>query len=292
MDISLDTQAIILLTNELGNVNVFGLKPLTNGEYNLIANWLRENKFRPGDLLKETVRSSFDSSVSMFMPGRINDLLKRRAELKDAMHRWNHLGVWAIGRGDAEYPQILKRRLKYKSPAVLYGSGDKSFAGGVAIVGSRKAKREALDYTRQLGRFYAQKGFRVISGGAEGVDKAAISGALAGGGKVTGVLATSLVNEALNQLDAVNKGQLTLISHVDPDAGFSVQQRAMERNRLIYALSDQAMVIASDLKKGGTWTGAHGAMKDLPELPLYVRSHPDAPEGNQELIKLGAKPFK
>jgi DNA processing protein len=65
---------------------------------------------------------------------------------------------------------------------------------------------------------------------------------------------------------------------------------AMARNKLIYALSDFGLVIASDAEKGGTWAGAEEALKSG-MVPVFVVDGPDVPDGNRLLIKRGAIPF-
>ena len=47
----------------------------------------------------------------------------------------------------------------------------------------------------------------------------------------------------------------------------------MGRNRLIYTLADHAIVVASDVEKGGTWAGATEALK-AEWLPVFVLDHP------------------
>ena len=84
-------------------------------------------------------------------------------------------------------------------------------------------------------------------------------------------------------------GDLALITPYSPKAGFSVGT-AMGRNKLIYALADYALVIASDAGKGGTWAGATEALK-AGWAPVFVLSGPDAPEGNQQLLQKGALTF-
>lgn len=64
----------------------------------------------------------------------------------------------------------------------------------------------------------------------------------------------------------------------------------MGRNRLIYTLSDYAIVVASDAGKGGTWAGATEVLK-AGWVPLFVLHHPAMPEGNRQLIEKGALPF-
>ena len=80
-----------------------------------------------------------------------------------------------------------------------------------------------------------------------------------------------------------------LATPYSPHASFNVGM-AMARNKLIYALSDFALVIASDAGKGGTWAGAVEALK-AGWVPVFAVDGPDAPDGNRLLIKRGAIPF-
>ena len=64
----------------------------------------------------------------------------------------------------------------------------------------------------------------------------------------------------------------------------------MGRNKIIYGLSQCAVVVSSDYQTGGTWAGAREALK-AGWCPVFVRSGPDVPKGNQELLKLGAVPL-
>ena len=59
---------------------------------------------------------------------------------------------------------------------------------------------------------------------------------------------------------AILEGRLCLCTPDKPTAGFSVAN-AMGRNRLIYALSDLALVVVSDSGQGGTWEGAVEAIR-------------------------------
>ena len=62
----------------------------------------------------------------------------------------------------------------------------------------------------------------------------------------------------------------------------------MGRNKLIYGASDFAVVVSSELQKGGTWAGATEALT-AGWCPLFVRSGKDVGAGNQELIKKGGR---
>ena len=84
--------------------------------------------------------------------------------------------------------------------------------------------------------------------------------------------------------------RLVLISLCDPKAGFNVGN-AMQRNKLIYALADAALVANADLEKGGTWAGATEQLKKLRSVPVYVSSTGIETAGLARLRSKGAKPW-
>jgi len=106
------------------------------------------------------------------------------------------------------------------------------------------------------------------------------------------VLADSLLKTAMNRehRDRILDGQLTLVSPYDPNAGFNVGN-AMQRNKLIYALSSAALVVNTDINKGGTWAGAVEQLDKLKLTPVYVRSTGAPSAGLDALRKKGALPW-
>jgi len=177
---------------------------------------------------------------------------------------------------------------------VLYGCGDISplESGGLAVVGSRDVDDSLIEYTIGVGRLTARAGRTLVSGGARGVDQAAMRGALESGGRVTGVLPDNLEKTTLNRehRNFLLDGQLALISPYDPSAGFNVGN-AMQRNKLIYALADASLVVNSDLNKGGTWAGAIEQLDQLKFVPVYVRSTGEPSAGLGALREKGAIPW-
>ena len=173
--------------------------------------------------------------------------------LSQAIERWQARAIWVVSRADADYPRRLKTRLKDDAPPILYGCGDAAIldTGGLAVVGSRHVDDALVEYTEGIGRLAARARRTLVSGGARGIDQAAMRGALEAGGKVAGVLADSLERTALNRehRNFLMDGQLVLISPYDPSAGFNVGH-AMQRNKLIYALADAALVVNSDYREG------------------------------------------
>jgi predicted Rossmann fold nucleotide-binding protein DprA/Smf involved in DNA uptake len=118
-----------------------------------------------------------------------------------------------------------------------------------------------------------------------------MNAALEARGAAVGILADSLegaVKDTSNR-NALNRGDLCLVTPYSPNAGFSVGT-AMGRNRLIYCLADYAIVVASDAEKGGTWSGATETIK-AGWIPVFVLNHPAMPEGNRLLLQRGGIAF-
>ncbi|MBO3464147.1 DNA-protecting protein DprA [Aetokthonos hydrillicola Thurmond2011] len=289
-----DTQAILLLCGSFGQSRQLEPQPLTLSEYNSLAEWLRENQMRPADLLEPTAKKQLEKITGKVYPERLLALLERGAMLSLAVEKWTSQGLWILGRSDTKYPKVFKQRLRHSAPPILYGVGNIELLslGGLAIVGSRDVSEEILTYTGRVAQRIALEGMQVISGAARGVDQQAMLGVLHAGGTSVGVLADSLTKAAVNSnyRSSIKEGRLTLISSYDPEAGFNVGN-AMGRNKYIYALADYALVVNSSVGKGGTWAGAVEALSQAQQIPIFVRTHPTASEGNQQLCNHGAQPF-
>ena len=290
--LSANTQAILLLTAPLlAGRGGFSADLLSPGEYNRLARHLREMQRQPADLLGSDSTELLRACQSIVEDGRLQRLIGRGFLLSQVIEHWQARAIWVVSRADAEYPRRLKVRLREDAPAVLYGCGNIALldTGGLAVVGSRHIDGAVLDYTVAIGRFAARARRTLVSGGAKGVDQAAMRGALEAGGKVSGVLAESLEETAMNRAhrNVLIDGQLVLISQCDPRASFNVGN-AMKRNKLIYALADAALVVNSDLNKGGTWAGAVEQLDKFRLVPVFVRSTGEASAGLAALQKKGA----
>lgn len=290
--LSPNTQAILLLTAPLivGRATP-SPELLSPGEYKRLARHLREIQRQPSDLLLPDATDLRLACAPVVEEDRLQQLLGRGFLLSQAIERWQARAIWVVSRADAEYPRRLKVRLRENAPALLYGCGEMGLldAGGLAVVGSRHVDEPLIEYTMAVGRVAARAGRTIVSGGAKGIDQAAMRGALEAGGKVCGVLADSLEKTVMNRehRNLLIDGQLVLVSPYDPSAGFNVGH-AMQRNKLIYALADAALVVSSDLNKGGTWTGALEQLDKLHLVPVYVRATGEASEGLGALRQKGA----
>jgi DNA processing protein len=293
--LSANTQAILLLMAPLITGRATSSPDLLSpGEYKRLACHLREMQREPSDLLAPDAADLLRACQPVVEESRLQRLLGRGFLLSQVIERWHARAIWVASRADTDYPRRLKARLREDAPALLYVCGDMSLleTGGLAVVGSRHVDDALIDYTMAVGRLAANAGKTLVSGGARGIDQAAMLGALEEGGKVIGVLADSLEKSAMNRVhrNPLISGQLVLISPYDPGAGFNVGN-AMHRNKLIYALADASLVVNSDFNKGGTWAGATEQLDKLRLVPLYVRSTGESSGGLDALRKKGAIPW-
>lgn len=292
MTITDQAQAILLLTAHLGKTGKSDPRPLGPVEWGRFAQWLHDRGIVPETLLRQDPGSILEGWIDPAITlERIRYLLGRAGALGLVMERWERAGLWVITRSDPEYPARLKRRLKTESPPFFFGAGNRGLLnrGGIAVVGSREASEEDLVFSSRLGAAAALEHLPVVSGGARGVDEAAMLGALELEGAVVGVLADNLLRSATSSKyrKGLMAGNLALISPFNPEAGFDVGN-AMARNRYIYCLADVAIVIATGVGKGGTW---HGATEDLRNrwVPLWVKPARDEESGNLALVRRGAR---
>jgi len=293
--LSTNTLAILLLTAPLISGKVASsTELLTPGEYKRLARQLRDLQHQPADFLLPESAELLRECNSVIDEERLRRLLGRGFLLSQVVEHWQTRAIWVVSRADADYPRRLKARLREDAPAVIYGCGDLRLldTGGLAVVGSRQVDEAMIEYTMGIGRLCAKSGRTLVSGGAKGIDQAAMRGALEAGGKAIGVLADSLEKTAMNRehRNLLIDGGLVLISPYDPAAGFNIGN-AMQRNKLIYALADAALVVNSDLNKGGTWAGAVEQLDKLRLVPVFARSTGELGEGLPALMEKGALPW-
>ena len=285
-----NSQAIIIFCSHLCVTE--GIEPLSISEWSKAAEALMNHKLEPKDILSFTeyeIDSLFsDAKISS---ERLMRLMDRSAGLFAEISRYKSEGINIYTRADKEYPLKLKKKLKQKCPPLFYCAGDISISElrVAGYAGSRNIDSDDEDFTRKTVMKTCAYKLGVVSGGAKGVDSIAAQTAFDEGMPLIEYTAGGLT-DMLKKKDIrenVIRGNRLILSEVIPDAGFSVGN-AMSRNKYIYAHSEAAVIIKSDLNKGGTWAGAvenikHGWTK------LFCRDK-DYP-GNVELIRQGAIPI-
>ncbi|MGC4106796.1 MAG: DNA-processing protein DprA [Thermomicrobiales bacterium] len=298
--ISPATRLALILTLRLDGLRVIAptenepQQPLDAGELTRLARWLQEHG-RDALALPNDPEPLLDGwSDHTVTTERIVRLLARQDAIDRAVARWTDQGIWVLGRKDPGYPrQRLTARLGDAIPPVLFGVGDRRLLarGGTAIVGSRDTHISTLTLAQELGAEEARADRTVISGGARGVDERAVQGAFLGGGTAVVILGDALARSAAKVVhaDHLARGMLALISPYAPDAAFSTAN-AMGRNRLIYCMADESIVVASSDGRGGTFAGAREALRHG-RGTIWVAPTDDPRSGNPILLHAGARPL-
>src|SRR5437870_5003798 len=278
--------------------SVFGLKDsdpaaLTLSEWNELENRLRSSAIPGLAALRgwETSKITRELGVTDGEAQQIAGLLERSGRLAHELEKVFAAGMWVTTRLDDSYPKRLRDSLKQQAPAVIFGAGELQLLNrpGVAIVGSRNIDEAGAAFAREVGKRTVESSLPVVSGGARGTDRISMDAALEAEGKAVGVLADSL-EVTVRKSDVrefLHDGRLVLLTPYAPTAGFSVGV-AMGRNKVIYGLSEFAVVVSSEVNSGGTWAGAVEALK-ANWCPVFARDGSGIPEGNRALIKRGAK---
>lgn len=316
------TIALCMETSEGNNVK----RPLTNAEfYKLISAIERYNDNSSSsaqmNLFEQNLRNEIefanlreieadfmiqDLGLKCDLSERIVSLLKRMSSLTFELEKLESQGIRICTIFDDDYPTKLKTGLKnmphsLREPPLLFCCGDLSIAKSnfVGFVGSRNVGADDIAWTqRVIENIYAKAErdrqiFGIVSGGAEGVDKISEDMAIS--------LSMPVIEFSRNMrttlkdakyLDAIMEDKMLLISEVNPLRTLSrieATSHFMNRNKYIYATANYTIVVKSAFgSKSGTWAGAAEALKRKIGK-VFVRDIDY--DGNQGLIKMGAKPL-
>ena len=134
-------------------------------------------------------------------------------------------------------------------------------SSSVAIVGTRNPTSYGARIASEFAAGFADREWRIISGGAYGIDTAAHQGALAAEGFTIAVLASGIsVNYPAGneRLFAQIRESGALISEVMPDVK-ARPERFLTRNRIIAALSQGTLVVEAAFRSGSLRTAREAA---------------------------------
>lgn len=200
-------------------------------------------------------------------------------------------GVKIVTWLDDEYPQNL--RVALRPPPVLYVRGDllPQDARAVAVVGSRKATRDYLEFTTDLCYHLAKAGFTIVSGLAKGIDRAAHIGALEAKGRTLAVLGHGLHmtyppehHKLSREIASCGGAVLSFFPWGQPPRPFHFPAR----NWVVAGLSLAVVVVQGSRTSGAMITANAGASmgRDVFAVPGTVGS--PLSEGPHALLSDGA----
>ncbi len=205
----------------------------------------------------------------------------------DAVRR---LGARYLFIGSPDYPALLAEL--ETAPPILTYRGDPALLAlpAIAVVGARNASAAAVKLARDFAMALAEAGHVVVSGLARGIDGAAHQGALAGGARTIGVIASGIdiayPPEHAKLQERIAEEALLLAEQ--PPGVEPLARHFPSRNRIIAGLAAGTLVVEAAPKSGSLITArlageAGREIMAIPGSPLDSRS-----AGCNQLIRDGA----
>ncbi len=206
------------------------------------------------------------------------------------MAAWQQAGLRLVLPGDPEWPTQLDD-LGDARPLLLWvrGSADLRYAclRSVSVVGARAATGYGNHVALEMAAAVAERGHRIVSGGAFGIDASAHRGALAADGLTVAVLAGGLnygYPRGHAELFRAIAAQGALVSECPPDQG-PTRPGFLIRNRIIAALSRGTVVVEAALRSGALNTARHARELSRPVMAVPGPVTSEQSSGCHELIR-------
>lgn len=224
---------------------------------------------------------------------QLQGLLQRDLlEAQQIVSRCRRKGIGVLPLCDAAYPKRLKNTPD--APIVLYYNGilpDWDACPFIGIVGTRKASGYGLQVAHQMGSQIAEGGAMIVSGGAFGVDTAAMQGALDAGRPCVGVLGCGVdvvYPRSNRRLFAAVVEAGCLLSEFAPGTN-PMPWHFPQRNRIISGLCDGVLVAEAPEKSGALITAnlALEQGRDVFTVPGNINTASCA--GSNGLLQEGAQ---
>ena len=288
---------------ELSSKQGFGpryiyLKDLTKGDIGMLIHWIwLAQRPKVTDRVKRELLDRMGDAEDIYhadaqVLGEWTALLdKDLSGAEKILAQCSEKGIQILTLRDQGYPAAL--RSISDPPLVLYHKGplpDLDAAPAIGVVGTRKSSPYGLSVAEKMGYQIAKCGGVLVSGAAEGIDAAAMDGALRAGGPVIGVLGggVDVVYPVCNRwLFQDMERQGCLISEYPPQAR-PAKWTFPRRNRIISGLSQGVLVVEAPERSGSLIT-ARQALEQGRDV-YVVPGNIDVPAcaGSNGLLRDGA----
>lgn len=219
-----------------------------------------------------------------------NILLNMKKNAEIILEKCDKQNISLISYDDHLYPKLLKDISE--PPYLLYVKGNfYPQIPMVAVIGTRKASREAIDINRWFCKHFVEYGLGVVSGVAFGHDSIAAQTVLDNEGFTVGVLGTAIdivyPSHATRLFDRI-KEHGALISEYPPGM-VSTKWRFPRRNRIVSGMS-QAVLVVQAPEKSGTMITVQMALEQHKDV-FVVPGNPMNPlyKGSNSMIQKGTK---
>lgn len=196
---------------------------------------------------------------------------------------------------EAAYPTALRTLFGDLIPPDLWFAGNLDLlkSRAVGFCGSRNATDGGLHVAADCASQLSKHRIAVVSGYASGVDMKSHEAALSSGGTTIIVLPEGIEHFRIKKTikDVWDWNRTLVLSYFPPNAIWRAD-RAMDRNKVIVALSN-AVIVLEARETGGTLNAGYCALRM--HKPLFVALYDDmngGREGNQRLLDEGATPLR
>ena len=248
------TRAVLLLTTRLQSDASDEVSPLGFREWGKFAKWLLDKDLIPEDLFENSLDKVLqECEQKKISADRIRALLEpsRKKRLAEDEECWRKAGIWVLARGDEDYPKVLKRKLGYDCPAILFGSGDRALLDQdkkIAVVGSSRGAVEIdLSYSRSFAAAVAHGESVLVSVNRAKIEKDAIETSLDNGGQCIAVLTGNLQKASSNPRNKkfIKGKKLISLSALPPHASLAklTSSAFKQHSAIAYCLSDAAVIV-------------------------------------------------
>ena len=247
--------------------------------------------FHDPEQLYRATESAYRTAVQLPEEGytALSDKELKNARALAAECSQKRIGIVTIG--DSGYPARLRQIPD--APLVLYYRGrlpNWEAYPAIGIVGTRKATGYGLQIAEKMGAQIAACGGMVVSGGASGIDGAAMKQALLQDGCVVGVLGcgADVVFPASNrELFTQMEEKGCLLSEYPPGTP-GYKWNFPQRNRLISGISHGVLVVEAPERSGALITARHAMEQGREVFVVPGNINSDTSAGSNNLLREGA----
>jgi len=246
-----------------------------------------ENIYKASEKILEKSNCIKEKDIAEIMESRKKfDIQKERKKLEV-------LGIQFITEKNELYPKRLLNITDRPRALFARGQGIKFLnAPSAAIIGARVCSQYGLYTAQKFARELACCQVNIISGMARGIDSAAHTGALEGGGRTFAVLGCGVdvcyppENKVL--YDRIQKTGAVLSEY--PPKTKPAAWHFPQRNRIISGLSDCVVITEAKQESGSLITAGYALEKGIDVCAVPGRINDPLSQGCNRLIREGAIP--
>ena len=242
---------------------------------------------------KHRLLSQYGDPESLYHTTAIKQEDKDLTTAEEILHKCKEKTISILTIDDPAYP--FRLRNTPDAPILLYYKGilpDWDAAPLIGVVGTRKASAYGLQVAHQMGYQIARCGGIVVSGGASGIDAAAMQGALDAGCPVVGVLGcgVDVVYPRGNRklFEAVMENGC-LISEYPPQAQ-GIPWHFPARNRIISGVANGTLIVEAPEKSGALITARWALEQGRDVFVVPGNINTVSCMGSNALLQEGAMP--